>query len=181
MAGSSPDHERGARLPDELNDILRSLSEGQTNILYHALTNHHVRGYFLDLLQNIVTEIAENHTRTVEEREPGHTPVMRKAMPKLRPPSLRPTTEVTPYRPPSSSNMWRPNVVNYIVPPPPLPPPSSPPPDENPVPSSSSSVKAFCAKASRTATIPDVAPLNILRRRSRSRSRSRSSSASHLS
>ena len=63
MAGSSRDHERGAHLPDELSDILRSLSERQTNILYYALTNQHVRGYFLDLLQNRVTEIAENHTR----------------------------------------------------------------------------------------------------------------------
>ena len=42
MAGSSRDHERGAHLPDELSDILRSLSERQTNILYHALTNQHV-------------------------------------------------------------------------------------------------------------------------------------------
>ena len=189
MAGSSRDHERGAQLPDELSDILRSLSERQTSILYHALTNHHVRGYFLELLQNRVVEITENHARRAhcdEERDHGRTPILRKAMPKLRPPAtttvpLRPTTDVAPYRHPSSSVMWRSNVANYIVPPPPLPPPSSPPPEPNPVPNSSSSVKAFCAIASSTATIPDVVPRSILRRSSRSRSRSRSSSASHVS
>ena len=95
MAGSSRDHERGAHLPDELSDILRSLSERQTNILYHALTNHLVRGYFLDLLQNRVTEIAENHMRAADEREPGHTTVLRKAMPKQRPPLLRSATDHT--------------------------------------------------------------------------------------
>ena len=99
MAGSSRDHERGAHLPDELSDILRSLSAKQTNILYHALTNHPVRGYFLDLLQNRVTEIAENHTRAADEREPGHTTVLRKAMPKQRPPLSTSATEITPYRP----------------------------------------------------------------------------------
>ena len=182
MAGSSRDHERGAHLPDELSDILRSLSERQTNILYHALTNQHVRGYFLDLLQNRVTEITENHTRAAAGRESGTTTVLSKSMPKQRPALLKTTTAVAPYRPPSSSLAWRPNVVSYIVPPPPLPPPSSPPPEANPMPSSSSSsVKAFCAKASTTATIPDVLPSSILRRRNRGRSRSRSSSASHLS
>ena len=180
MAGSSRDHERGAHLPDELSDILRSLSQRQTNILYHALTNQHVRGYFLDLLQNRVTEIAENHTRAVAGHPPGTPTVLSKPMPKQRPALLKTTTAVAPY--PGSSVAWRPNVVNYIVPPPPLPPPSSPPPETNTVPSSSSStVKAFCAKASSTATIPDVLPTSILRSRDRSRSRSRSSSAETLS
>ena len=182
MAGSSRDHERGAHLPDELSDILRSLSERQTNILYHALTNQHVRGYFLDLLQNRVTEIAENHTRAAAGHSSRTPTVLSKPMPKQRPALLKTTTAVAPYRPPGSSVAWRPNVVSYIVPPPPLPPPSSPPPEANPAPSSSSSsVKAFCAKASSTATIPDVLPSSILRSRDRSRSRSRSSSAETLS
>ena len=85
MAGSSRDHERGAHLPDELSDILRSLSERQTNILYHALTNQHVRGYFLDLLQNRVTEIAENHTRAAAGHASGTPTVLSKPMPKQRP------------------------------------------------------------------------------------------------
>ncbi|OLP83621.1 hypothetical protein AK812_SmicGene35592 [Symbiodinium microadriaticum] len=53
-------------------------------------------------------------------------------MPKQRPALLKTTTAVAPYRPPSSSVTWRPNVVNYIVPPPPLPPPSTPAPEANP-------------------------------------------------
>ena len=182
MAGSSRDHERGAHLPDELSDILRSLSERQTNILYYALTNQHVRGYFLDLLQNRVTEIAENHTRAAAGHSPGTPTVLSKPMPKQRPALLKTTTAVAPYRPPGSCVTWRPNVVNYIVPPPPLPPPSTPAPEVNSEPSSSSStVKAFCAKASATATIPDVLPSSNPPRRDRSRSRSRSSSAETLS
>lgn len=105
MAGSSRGHERGAHLPDELSDVLQSLYERQTNILYHALTNHHVRTYFLDMLQNRVIEIAEDHVhraRSDEDRDHHRAPIPRKAMPKLRPPalgtvSLRPSTDVTTY------------------------------------------------------------------------------------
>ena len=41
--GSSDDHERrGTEPPDELSDILRSLTDRQVNILYATLTNSHV-------------------------------------------------------------------------------------------------------------------------------------------
>ena len=143
MAGSSRDHERGARLPDELSDILRSLFERQTNILYHALTNQHVRGYFLDLLQNRVTEIAENHTRAAAGHSSGTPTVLSKPMLKQRPALLKTTTAVAPYRPPGSSVAWRPNVVSYIVPPPPLPPPSSPPPEASTAPLAALPLKRF--------------------------------------
>ena len=188
MAGSSRDHERGEHLPDELGEILQSLSERHANILYYALTNNHVRTYFLNQLQTRVVEIAENHTRaarTIEDRGSTPTGVLRKAMPKIRPPPLRSANEVAPCRPPSSSVMWRPNVVNYVVPPPPLPPPTTPPPEDDvPVSRGSNSVKAFCAKASSSSTIADLAtgcaPRSILRRRSRSRSRSHSAESDGL-
>ena len=70
------------------------------------------------MLQNRVVEIAENHVhraRSDEDRDHNRAPIPLKAMPKLRPPttgtvSLRPSTDVAPYRLPSSSIMWRPNV-----------------------------------------------------------------------
>ena len=183
MVGSSRDHERGAHLPDELCDILRSLSESQTNILYYALTNHH--DMYVDIFLRCCRTESLRLQRIIQEElflmNNGYQ------VPKLRPPitstiSSRPSSEVASYRPPSTSMMWRPNIMSYVVSRSPLPPPaSSPTEDEHPVPSSSSSVKAFCAKATGTSTVPDLPPRNNSRRSNRSRPRSRSSGDSHLS